>query len=102
MLGKCYKKVSELSHTNRRTFVPNLNLDEQTFSYQDIRQKDIPRLVVNYLLWLCFAHMAILDAADIVFNDVKSDPIKAFRKERTYVGEKLTRFHEKNEGRTVD
>jgi hypothetical protein len=99
-LGECYKKASELSHTNRRTLVPNLDLNEQLFSYQDIRQKDIPRLVVNHLLWICFAHITILEAADLVFNDVSGD-LESFRNECRYVGERLARFDEKNQGTIV-
>ena len=100
-LKSCYDRASELSHSNRRTFVPHLHLSEGMFSYQDIQQKDIPRLITNYLIWLCFAHLAILEAAEIVFKDVNCD-LEQIQNERQYVGKKLVRFDNQNEGRVVE
>ena len=90
-LKRCYDKASELSHSNRRTLLPHLNLSQGIFSYQDIRQEDIPLLVTNYLLWLCFAHLAILEAADVVFKDVNGD-LEKFRNKLKHVGEKVAQF----------
>lgn len=100
-LKKLYEKASELSHSNRRTFAPHLNVRDATFSYQDIRQEDIPRIVTNHLLWISAAHLKILYAADVVFANTNADFTK-FKKERKDLGERLDRFADANEGRTVD
>jgi hypothetical protein len=42
-----YDKASERSHTNRRTLGAHLNFSEGTFSYQDVRDQDIPNLVTH-------------------------------------------------------
>lgn len=86
-----------MSHTNRRTFAPNINAAERTFSFQDIQERDIPELITNYLIWICGAHMEILEAADFVFPEGEGDSIAKFKRERQHVGERLARFNRVNE-----
>jgi hypothetical protein len=97
-LKEYYDKASELSHTNRRTFGPHLNLGEGTFCYQDLRDADIPKLATNYLIWICVAHMTILEMADFIFSDAQGDLVVKFKRERRYLGEKIYRFNLQNEG----
>jgi hypothetical protein len=96
-LQKTYDKASELSHTNRRTFGPNINTAEASFSLQDFANQDIPLLVTNYLIWICGAHMEILEAADVIFPEAQSDLITKFKRERQHVGERLARFNQLND-----
>ena len=97
-----YDKASELSHTNRRTFGPHVDFGEKTFSYQDLRDQDIPRLAINYLIWICAAHLTILEMADFVFPDARGDLATRFRAERQYLGEKICRFDLQNRGRLYE
>jgi hypothetical protein len=91
-LKDLYDKASERSHTNRRTFGHHLNLSEGTFSYQDLRDEDIPRQVTNYLIWISAAHLTILEVADLVFPDAEGDAVANFKTERQYLGERICRF----------
>jgi hypothetical protein len=102
-LRAAYDRASELSHTNRRTFSPHLNLKENSFSYayQDVSQKDIPKLLINYLLWICKTHLEILESADFVFTDVENEKTEKFKAERTYVAQRIVRFSLQNEGKYV-
>jgi len=93
-----YNKSSELSHANRRTFSPHLHLKKGSFSFQDVRDEDIPRLIVNYLIWICAAHLIILEVADFVFPEGSGDRVARFKRERQDMGEKLTRFNNQNDG----
>lgn len=97
-LQNYYEKASELSHTNRRTFGPHVNFAEKTFYYQDLRDHDIPRLAINYLIWICAAHLTILEIADFVFPDAQGELVEKFRAERQYLGEKICRFDVQNRG----
>lgn len=78
-----------------------MNLVEGTFSYQDVRDQDIPKLVTNYLIWICAAHLTILEMADFVFPDAKGDVIAKFKMERQYLGKRICRFSLKNEGKCL-
>lgn len=97
-LKKYYDKSSELSHTNRRTFLPHISRSDRTFSYQDLRQQDIPKLATNYLLWICATHLTILEVADAVFSEVQGGLVMKFRQERRDLGERLSRFDLQNQG----
>jgi hypothetical protein len=94
-----YDKASELSHTNRRTFAPHLNLSQGTFSYQDVSGDDIPKLITNYLIWICTAHLTILEMADLVFPEAEGEVVTKFKAERRALGERVYRFNLQNEGK---
>jgi hypothetical protein len=95
-LKKLYDDASERSHTNRRSLVRNIRLPQAGFSFQDIRNEDIPHLFKNHLIWICGAHIKILEAADTVFPEGKGELIDKFLKERQRIGEKIWRFMEGN------
>lgn len=99
-LKALYDRASELSHTNRRTFGPHLNIRERTFSYQDLHKKDIPKLATNYLLWICAAHLTILEMADFVFPEAHGELVAKFKQERQWLREKIYRFDQQNRSDT--
>ena len=103
-LRRYYNTASDLSHTNRMTFIRHLSAgkgpNEATFYYQDIRP-DEGKQLPSFLHWLCAAHVRILFVADVVFPD-NSVALEDFRKERRYVAEKLGRFHLQHKSRLTE
>ena len=92
-----YNKASELSHRNRRSLIRHIDKSEEYFNYQDLSDSDIPLLANNYLLWICSAHVIILEVADCVFSDNTNDAVTGFRNERQLIRERVARFCQKNQ-----
>jgi hypothetical protein len=88
-----YDLNSTFSHTNWLTFIrhvdENATPGQFEFLYQDIKNHRLPRDLPRFLIGLCYAHVAILTAADVVFPFAH---LEGFKKERMYVFEKLQRF----------
>jgi len=100
-LRTLYNRASDRSHTNRLTFASHVDLARATFSFNDLREQDIPKLATNYLLWICAAHRHILEAADVVFPEARGDLVSQFQKNRQYLGEKIYRFNQQNKGQYI-
>lgn len=92
-----YNNASDLSHTNRITFVRHFSRGEAAnqavFYYQDIRKTDGDQ-IPHFLYWLCSAHVKILRSADLIFPACANS--EAFQRERRYATEKLVRFHQQH------
>lgn len=100
-LDDLYRQASSRGHMNMVSFVLHLarNRDKETTEVltQDMHEDRARHELPLELIWLCMAHIAILDTCDIIFPGIVSTPqMKPFVDERLYLKGKVLRFRQKH------
>ena len=98
-LDEFYRTASARSHNNVTSFALSVAKGIKGKTYiatQDIHSE---RHFLVYCLWLCFAHIAILETGDIIFPN--SPDLYKFKCDRQYIAQKVVRFQQKHKAQST-